>query len=184
MAPKWFANHVAYTMAKYGMSMCVLGMAEELKRFGIAVNALWPRTAIYTAATKMLAGGEHFAKQCRHPEIMSDAAHIVLTLPASDSQNTGRFFIDDELLAEHGIVDLEKYSVQRGASLALDFFLDSVPGATDVSSILYQTSVASTFEKIRGLLTEDLVQQVSGTFYFNLIGEHLILQPIPVILEA
>ncbi len=121
MDPKWFANHLAYTMSKYGMSMCVLGMAEEFKKDGIAVNALWPRTAIATAAVKNLLGGEPVIKQSRKPEIVADAAYFILTKPSREC--TGNFFIDDEVLIENGITDLGKYSVVPNARLIPDFFL-------------------------------------------------------------
>ncbi len=121
MRPKWFKNHVAYTMAKYGMSLCVLGMAAELAEDGIAVNALWPRTGIWTAAMEML-GGKDAAAGCRKPEIMADAAHFILT---SDSRKcTGNFFIDDEVLRAHGVTDLSPYAMQPGADLMPDFFVD------------------------------------------------------------
>ena len=121
MKAKWFKNHVAYTMAKYGMSMCVLGMAEEFKRDGIAVNALWPRTAIDTAALAMIPGIDVAA--CRTPEILADAAYIILNRSAAES--TGNFYVDDEVLASEGITDLEKYSVVPGTTdFLLDFFLD------------------------------------------------------------
>lgn len=121
MKAKWFKNHVAYTMAKYGMSMCVLGMAEEFKRDGIAVNALWPRTAIDTAALAMIPGVDTAA--CRTPEILADSAYIILNRPAAES--TGNFYVDDEVLASEGITDLDKYSVVPGTKdFLLDFFLD------------------------------------------------------------
>jgi len=121
MSPKWFKSHVAYTMSKYGMSMCVLGMAEEFKRDGIAVNALWPRTAIDTAALQMIPGVD--TDFCRKPEILSDTAHIILNRDAKTT--TGNFFVDDEVLASEGITDLEKYSVKPGTTdFLLDFFLD------------------------------------------------------------
>ena len=121
MSPKWFKNHVAYTMSKYGMSMCVLGMAEEFKRDGIAVNALWPRTAIDTAALQMIPGVD--TDFCRTPEILSDTAYIILNRDAKTT--TGNFFVDDEVLASEGIIDLEKYSVKPGTTdFLLDFFLD------------------------------------------------------------
>ncbi|CAN2239853.1 SDR family oxidoreductase [Candidatus Planktophila versatilis] len=121
MKAKWFKNHVAYTMAKYGMSMCVLGMAEEFKRDGIAVNALWPRTAIDTAALQMIPGVDTAA--CRTPEILSDTAYIILN--RNSKECTGNFFVDDEVLAAEGITDLEKYSVVPGTKdFLLDFFLD------------------------------------------------------------
>jgi citronellol/citronellal dehydrogenase len=121
MNPKWFKNHVAYTMSKYGMSMCVLGMAEEFKRDGIAVNALWPRTAIDTAALQMIPGVD--TDFCRKPEILSDTAYIILNRDSKTT--TGNFFVDDEVLASEGITDLEKYSVKPGTTeFLLDFFLD------------------------------------------------------------
>lgn len=120
--PRWFENHCAYTMAKYGMSMCVLGMAGEFKGDGVAVNALWPRTAISTAAVRNLLGGEEAIAACRTPEIMSDAAYVVLTRASAEA--TGNFYIDDEVLASAGITDLEKYAVKPGAKLITDFFLD------------------------------------------------------------
>ena len=121
MKPVWFKNHVAYTMAKYGMSMCVLGMAEEFKRDGIAVNAMWPRTVIDTAALQMIPGIDALAG--RKPEILADAAYVIFNRPAAEC--TGNFFVDDELLASEGITDLEKYSVTPGTKdFLLDFFLD------------------------------------------------------------
>ena len=121
MKAKWFKNHVAYTMAKYGMSMCVLGMAEEFKRDGIAVNALWPRTAIDTAALAMIPGIDTAA--CRTPEILADAAYIILNRPSTEA--TGNFYVDDEVLASEGITDLDKYAVVPGTKdFLLDFFLD------------------------------------------------------------
>jgi citronellol/citronellal dehydrogenase len=119
--PKWFANHLAYTMSKYGMSMCVLGMAEELKKDGIAVNALWPRTAIATAAVQNLLGGDMAVKHSRKPEIVADAAYLILTQPSREC--TGNFFIDDEVLIKNGIADLSKYSIVSGSKLIQDFFL-------------------------------------------------------------
>ena len=121
MKAKWFQHHVAYTMAKYGMSMCVLGMSEEFRTDGIAVNALWPRTAIDTAALQMIPGVDTAA--CRTPEILADAAYIILNRESKGC--TGNFFVDDELLASEGITDLEKYSVVPGTKdFLLDFFLD------------------------------------------------------------
>lgn len=121
MKPIWFRNHVAYTMAKYGMSMCVLGMAEEFKRDGIAVNALWPRTAIDTAALQMIPGVD--TASCRTPEILSDSAYIILNRVSKEC--TGNFFVDDEVLASEGITDLDKYAVVPGTKdFLLDFFLD------------------------------------------------------------
>jgi citronellol/citronellal dehydrogenase len=121
MKAKWFQHHVAYTMAKYGMSMCVLGMSEEFRQTGIAVNALWPRTAIDTAALQMIPGIDTAA--CRTPEILADAAYVILNRPSKET--TGNFFVDDEVLASVGVTDLEKYSVVPGTKdFLLDFFLD------------------------------------------------------------
>jgi citronellol/citronellal dehydrogenase len=119
LKPKWFKNNLAYTMAKYGMSMCVLGMSEEFRRDGIAVNALWPRTAIDTAALAMIPGVDLNA--CRKPEILADAAYAIL----NRTDCTGNFYIDDEVLAAEGVTDLDKYSVVSGTKDFLtDFFLD------------------------------------------------------------
>lgn len=121
MQPGWFAGHVAYTISKYGMSMCVLGMAAEFAADGIAVNALWPRTAIATAAIEHAIGNAAALKLCRKPEIMADAAHVVLTRPAREF--TGRFLIDDEVLAATGVTDFDRYQVEPGAPLALDLYV-------------------------------------------------------------
>ena len=122
MEEKWFAPHVAYTMAKYGMSLCVLGMAGEFREQGIAVNALWPRTAIATAAVQNLLGGEQMMKRSRTPAIMADAAHAILTRPSREF--TGNFCVDDEVLESVGVTDLSPYSVEPGADLLPDFFVD------------------------------------------------------------
>ncbi len=120
MDAKWFKNHVAYTMAKFGMSMCVLGMAAEFEG-ELAVNALWPRTAIATSAINLI-GGPAMMAGCRTVDIMSDAAHLILT---RDSRAcTGNFFIDEDLLREAGVTDFERYSVTPGATLIPDFFVD------------------------------------------------------------
>jgi len=121
MKAKWFKPHLAYTMAKYGMSMCVLGLSEEFRKEGIGVNALWPRTAIDTAALAMIPGVD--TDYCRTPEILADAAYFILNRPAIDC--TGNFFVDDVVLASEGITDLEKYSVKPGTTeFLMDFFLD------------------------------------------------------------
>ena len=121
MAPKWFAAHGAYTISKYGMSMCVLGMAEEFKPMGISVNALWPQTAIATAALNLL-GGEEIIKASRKPEIVAEAAYWILTQPRH--MHTGKFFIDEAILRAQGLTDFEPYAVHPGTPLRLDFFLD------------------------------------------------------------
>ncbi len=119
--PKWFAPHLAYTMSKYGMSLCALAMAEEFRTDGIAVNALWPRTLIATAAVRNLLGGEEAARRSRGPEIVADAAHAILTKPGRDF--TGRFLIDEDVLRAEGVVDLDRYAVVPGANLLPDLFL-------------------------------------------------------------
>lgn len=127
MSPMWFGPHVAYTMAKFGMSMCVLGMAEEFKEKGVAVNALWPRTTIATAAVKNLLGGEAMIQGSRTPDIIADAAHLILTKPSREF--TGNFCIDDTLLAENGVTDFDQYRVDPAQDLFPDFFVpaDSEP---------------------------------------------------------
>jgi citronellol/citronellal dehydrogenase len=121
MKGKWFKPHLAYTMAKYGMSMCVLGLAEELKRDGIGVNALWPRTAIDTAALAMIPGID--VAFCRTPEIISDSAYIILNRAGKEC--SGNFFIDDEVLASEGITDLDKYAVVPGTKEFInDLYVD------------------------------------------------------------
>jgi citronellol/citronellal dehydrogenase len=122
MEEKWFAPHVAYSIAKYGMSLCVLGMAGELRDRGIAVNALWPRSTIATAAVQNLLGGDELVRRSRKPEIMGDAAHIILSRPSREF--TGNFCIDDEVLESAGITDLSGYAVDPSATLAPDFFVE------------------------------------------------------------
>jgi len=120
MKQHWFAPHTAYSMAKYGMSMCTLGQAGEFRKYGIGVNSLWPRTVIATAALQLIPGVD--LNLCRKPEILADAAYFILTGPAS---NSGNFYIDDELLAAHGVTDLEQYSVKPGTKTFIpDFFVD------------------------------------------------------------
>jgi citronellol/citronellal dehydrogenase len=119
--PKWFAKHVAYTIAKYGMSMCVLGMAEEFRPDGIAVNALWPRTVIATAALAMLPGASEDLDGKRKPEIVADAAHAIFVRDARSS--TGRFFLDEDVLREAGVTDFSAYAVKPGTPLLPDLFI-------------------------------------------------------------
>jgi citronellol/citronellal dehydrogenase len=121
MAAKWFAGHTAYTMAKFGMSMVVLGLAEEFRGAGIAFNALWPRTAIATAAVKNVLAGEEGLRYCRTPDILADAAHMIFEKPSREF--TGRFLIDDSFLAENGVSDFDRYRVDPGKALAPDFFV-------------------------------------------------------------
>ena len=120
METRWFAPHVAYTMAKFGMSMCILGMAGEFKDKGVAANALWPKTAIDTAAIRMLMGPGS-SKAARKPSIIADAAHWILTQDSKET--TGNFFIDEEVLLAAGVTDIESYSVEPGNALAPDFFI-------------------------------------------------------------
>jgi citronellol/citronellal dehydrogenase len=121
MEARWFGPHVAYTMAKYGMSMCVLGMAEELADQGIAVNALWPKTVVATAAVQNLLGGDETIKGSRKPEIMADAAHVLFTKPSRGF--TGHFCIDEELLRSEGVTDFSGYSMVPGVELIPDYFI-------------------------------------------------------------
>jgi len=186
MRPIWFKNHVAYTMAKYGMSMCVLGMAEELREAGIAVNAIWPRTAIMTAAMEMLGGGGGISTQCRTPQIMADAAYVILT---KDSRSfTGNFCIDDQVLSEVGVKDFSQYLAPGATpdSLMPDFFLDEFlehsGGAERAEEIVAQAEkpaavktsvagsdpVAAVFSEMSGLLNEDLVKKTNAVFSFSL----------------
>jgi citronellol/citronellal dehydrogenase len=133
MQEKWFAPHLAYSIAKYGMSLCVLGLAGELRKKGIAVNALWPRTTIATAAVQNLLGGEALMQASRTPEIIADAAHALFLKPSREI--TGRFLIDDTFLAEQGVTDFTQYRVTPGIPLAPDFFVPDAseppPGALD-----------------------------------------------------
>jgi citronellol/citronellal dehydrogenase len=124
LRPRWFAPHLAYSMAKFGMSMCVLGLAEELREEGIAVNALWPRTIIATAALNVL-GGEELAKHARTPEVVADAARAILLRPSRTC--TGNFFIDDEVLRAEGVTDLSRYAAAPGEEPFPDLFVDPGP---------------------------------------------------------
>ena len=130
--PRWFAAHLAYSLSKYGMSLCMLGMAEEYAEAGIACNALWPRTTIATAAVEFALGGPAMMRRSRKPEIVADAAHVILSRPAREC--SGRFFIDDSVLYEAGVRDLSVYSVEPGGALLADLFIarDSAapPGVT------------------------------------------------------
>lgn len=187
LAPHWFSNHVAYTIAKYGMSMCALGMAEEFKADGIAVNALWPRTAIYTAAIEMLAGKDS-SKYSRKPEIVADAAYVIL---CSDSKSTsGQFFIDEEVLRNNGasteIIDSYACDPTNKGNLMPDAFLDVSPEEiikshnVQVSKQAAAPSSAKTassnsdmeriFQAITANLTPELVSKVQAVYQFNVIG--------------
>lgn len=118
---RWFAPHLAYSLSKFGMSLCVLGMAEEFRAAGIAVNALWPRTAIATAAVRNLLGGDETIRRCRQPDIVADAAYEILGRPSREC--TGQFFLDEDVLRDSGITDLSRYAVDPAAELLPDFFV-------------------------------------------------------------
>ncbi|KAK9299449.1 hypothetical protein QLX08_007480 [Tetragonisca angustula] len=183
MKPVWFKNHVAYTIAKYGMSMCALGMAEEFKNSGIAVNTVWPRTAIYTAAVAMLSGAEssHYS---RKPEIMGDAVYALI---CKDSKSiTGQFLIDEEILRNEGITDFTDYACnpENKDKLMLDFFVDEnikILGSQDYTlnkaaqkdlqgADKSDEKIAQIFEVIRANLNSDLVNKTGAIFQFNVKG--------------
>ncbi|KAL0100412.1 hypothetical protein PUN28_019632 [Cardiocondyla obscurior] len=175
MKPIWFKNHVAYTMAKYGMSMCVLGMAEELKPDGIAVNAVWPKTAIHTAAMDMLSGSDS-KNVCRKPEIMSDAVYALL---CKDSKSiTGQFLIDEDILKNEGITDFTDYACnpEYKDQLMLDFFLDDAQVEGNNSSS-FKTSnkesgqIAHVFDAINANLSTELVSKTGAIYKFNVKGK-------------
>lgn len=181
MQSHWFKNHVAYTMAKYGMSMCVLGMHEEFKPFGIAVNALWPRTAISTAAMDML-GGKEVGSKCRKPEICADAVYAILI--KDPKSVTGNFFIDDDVLRAEGISDLKQYAVDpaNADDLMPDFFVDAVePKRSFTEEVKHQTQsvksqepggeVAKLFKAIEGTLSPETVSKTNAVFAFEVTGD-------------
>lgn len=121
--PRWFAPHAGYTISKYAMSMLMLGMAEEFRAVGIACNALWPRTTIATAAVEFALGGRAMLRRSRTPEIVADAAHAILTAPARET--SGRFFLDEDVLRERGVLDFTRYAVVPGEPLHPDLFVDA-----------------------------------------------------------
>ena len=178
MKPVWFQNHVAYTMAKYGMSMCVLGMAEEFKPDGIAVNAVWPKTAIYTAAMDMLTGSDS-SNVCRKPEIMADA---VYTLLCKDSKSiTGQFLIDENILKNEGITDFTNYACNPANKdkLMMDFFLDdnNILDSQDKKHSSNKTNngevgqVERIFIAINENLSNELVNRTGAIYQFNVKGK-------------
>ncbi|NXB94789.1 HSDL2 protein, partial [Vidua chalybeata] len=177
--PTWFKNHCAYTISKYGMSMCVLGMAEEF-RGEVAVNALWPKTAIHTAAMDML-GGAGIEKQCRKTDILADAAYCILTKPKTF---TGNFIIDEVLLREEGVKDFDVYAIAPGHPLMPDFFLDekklirsqqegadAAKAKTESAVAMPSGPVAEMFRVIQGAVTEEYVRSTQGIFQFELSGD-------------
>ncbi|XP_052858537.1 hydroxysteroid dehydrogenase-like protein 2 [Drosophila gunungcola] len=179
MKSKWFGPHVAYTMAKYGMSMCVLGMAEEFRDQGIAVNALWPRTAIHTAAIEMLTGPDS-AQWSRKPEIMADAAYAILS--REPRQFSGQFFVDDEVLESVGITDLTDYACIRenADKLMVDFFVEEkgapaenaapAGGASAAPAAEGSGKIPQLFQKIESLLSPEIVSKTQAVFQFNITG--------------
>ena len=173
MNPRWFKGHVAYTMAKYGMSMCVLGMAEEFREHRIAVNALWPRTAIITAAMEMIGGGKGIAERCRTVDIMADAAYVMLTRDAGNY--TGNFAIDEDVLKEEGVKDFAQYAVNPKAGLMPDFFLDCDEDFKDSLDEAKQEiggngNIDDIFAKIEKNLNEEIVQKTKAVFGFTVKG--------------
>jgi citronellol/citronellal dehydrogenase len=135
--PKWFKDFPAYTIAKYTMSLFTLALAGEFKDRGVAVNSLWPRTAIATAAVKNEIGGAEMIAACRKPEIVADAAHHILTRPSREC--SGNFFLDDEVLLAAGVRDFSQYDVQAGAALQADFFVEALPGMLRVDNMVKPT---------------------------------------------
>ncbi|CAH1720286.1 hydroxysteroid dehydrogenase-like protein 2 [Aphis gossypii] len=179
MNPNWFKDHVAYTMAKYGMSMCVLGMAAELRADNIAVNALWPRTAIYTAAVEMLSGSTEAKKLSRNPEIMADAAYAVLSRSVENC--TGQFLIDDEVLQQEGITDFDQYAsdpTYKG-DLMMDFFLDEAPHdgfnkgkeKSQAKKSDGVDTIEGIFTKINSHLTPEIAKGTNACFLFVVKGD-------------
>lgn len=176
MNPFWFKNHVAYTMAKYGMSMCVLGMAEEFKEDGVAVNAVWPRTAIQTAAIEMLQGSES-ANFSRKPEIMADAVYALIC--KNSRSVTGNFFVDEDLLRKEGITDFAQYSCVPGneKNLMVDFFLnESLESLQNENNKTENKSgggskITNLFAVIEANLNSELVSKVGAIYQFNVKGE-------------
>jgi len=199
LKPIWFKNHVAYTMAKYGMSMCVLGMAEELKEAGIAVNAIWPKTAIMTAAMVMMGGGEGISAQCRKPEIMADAAYVILTKHSREF--TGNFCVDEKILREAGVKDFSQYLAPGATedSLMPDFFLDDFLLAQEDAEVKMEEfvskaekpaakkveaakkagaapsgggdQISAVFGEISAALSEDLVAKTQAVYSFSVTDQ-------------
>ncbi|ESO01019.1 hypothetical protein HELRODRAFT_185726 [Helobdella robusta] len=181
--PVWFKDHCAYTMSKFGMSMCVLGMADELKGDHICVNALWPKTAIYTAAMEMLAGSKEVMARCRKPEVMSDAAYVILTNDSPD--NTGHFYVDENVLKDANITNFDKYNFVENPSLMPDFFLEEYLNdkhAFQISNadkkvesenksedlIKSNPELARTLDALRQIITKDVVDAVGSVYVFQI----------------
>ena len=183
MDPKWFSSHAAYTMAKYGMSMCALGMSAELKPYGIAVNTLWPRTAIWTAAMAMLGGGNpEIANQCRKDSIIADSAYAILS--KNSKTFTGNFLVDEPFLKSEGITDFDQYAVKPGSPLMLDWFLpdelyqgenlvvpttDSTPSSA--SGAQSGGKVDQIFKTIEQMINEDMRKEINACLAFIVSGQ-------------
>lgn len=178
----WFKNHVAYSMAKYGMSMCTLGMAEELREHGIAVNSLWPRTAIWTAAMEMLGGGD-VKSTCRKEDIMSDAAYAILC--RDSKQFTSNFCVDEDVLRDEGISDFDQYAMSPSSKLTADFFLPdkyleglnslytmASPSSSTAAESSSNEGSAKVFEEMSAKMTEDLKKQINALMSFNISGNN------------
>lgn len=182
MRPDYFKDHLAYTMAKYGMSLCVLGMAKELEEHKIAVNALWPRTAIWTAAMNMLAG-EDGKKMSRKPEIVADAAYAILL--KSPTEFSGNFCIDEEVLQNEGVTDLDQYAMVPGQELLQDYFLPekylnkdspSIPKKKEATGL--QSDVERIFSMIEKLMTDSLKNEINASILFTISGNHFLLNAL------
>ncbi|KAE9553676.1 hypothetical protein FO519_003124 [Halicephalobus sp. NKZ332] len=179
MESQWFASHVAYTMAKYGMSMCVLGMSEELRSSNIAVNALWPRTLIWTAAASMLTGhSDEGRRSSRKPEIIADAAYAILS--RNSRECTGNFFIDDELLKSEGVTDFDQYAYDPKAELTPDFFLPGVeygfaqkisPTRKKARESLEETNYEKILDGFKAHFTPEVIGESKAVFNFLVSGK-------------
>ncbi|RCN25542.1 hydroxysteroid dehydrogenase-like protein 2 family protein, partial [Ancylostoma caninum] len=182
MEPRWFSNHVAYTMAKYGMSMCVLGMHEEFRPYGIAVNALWPLTAIWTSAMEMLSDGSGESGS-RKADIMADAAYAMLS--KNSREYTGNFAIDEEVLRAEGVRDFKKYAVNPDAPLTADFFIPNIENYPEtflqsperqksISSLkqaAVEEDISSVVANMKKLVSKELVDKMSAVYEFTLMGD-------------
>lgn len=184
MNSRWFKPHVAYTMAKYGMSMCVLGMSEEFRDDKIAVNALWPRTAIWTAAMNVITEGPEVKKICRKPDILADAAYGILT--KSPEQFTGQFVVDETFLKQEGVTNFDQYAEVPGEKLMLDFFLpDEYYEGEDIpenfgdqakpSATSGVSKVDKVFNGIKNLLDDNLKSQINALLFFQISGKNWIV---------
>ncbi|KAL7648699.1 UNVERIFIED_CONTAM: hypothetical protein RMT77_000606 [Armadillidium vulgare] len=166
MNPVWFKDNVAYTMSKYGMSMCALGMAEEFKPYKIAVNTLWPRTVVITAAMEML-GGLDISSQCRKPEIMADAAYAILTKDSASF--TGNFVVDDDLLRKEGVTNFDHYAVEPGKELLPDFFLEKTDEPQKASLTAAQ-QIDQVFSALSTMITPDIIKRTNAVYVFKILG--------------